>query len=237
MPDSLQKYQHKFTRLRQGVTKYGPAPHKPVLLLAVMDGFESGWISGNRIDISPELVGRFKTIWNHIVTTDHCPLIVQPFFYMRSEKFWHHVAAPGFEEWVAISKNCQSIGVLKRAIQYAVLDHDLFILLSDPVSREVLRQSIVDKYFHDKSRSEFASQSDLFEDLKRNVVEEDPEQYRAEVKRLQAKLDKESFEEERAAARRVERGVEVFVLLRRNGVPPQKPKSTLPHAPCLGVYV
>ncbi len=88
MPTSLQKHQHKFTHLRQGVTKYGPAPHKPVLLLAVTDGFERGWITENRIDLSPELVGRFKSIWNQLVTTDHCPLIVQPFFYMHSEKFW-----------------------------------------------------------------------------------------------------------------------------------------------------
>jgi len=190
----LQKYQHKFTRLRQGVTKYGPAPHKPVLLLAVMDGFDRGWITENRIDLSPELVGRFKSIWNQLVITDHCPLIVQPFFYMRSEKFWHHVAAPGFEEWVKISKNCQSIGVLKRAVQYAVLDHDLFVLLSDPISRGVLRLSILDKYFPD--RSEYSSLPDLFENLKRNVVEEEPEEYRAEIKRLQAMLDKESFEEE-----------------------------------------
>ena len=38
MEKTLQKYLHKLTRLRQGVTPYGPAPHKPVLLLAVLQG-------------------------------------------------------------------------------------------------------------------------------------------------------------------------------------------------------
>jgi len=196
MNSTLQQYQRKLTSLRQGVTKYGPAPHKPVLLLAVMDGFERGLIVGNRIDLSPELVGRFKSIWNQLVTTDHCPLVVQPFFYMRSEKFWHHVPYPGFEEWVAVTKDCQSIGVLKRTVQYAALDTELFLLLSDPVSREVLRQAILNRYFPHSSTNEFISQPDLFENLKRNVVEEDPEKYRAEVLRLQRELDKESFEEE-----------------------------------------
>ena len=196
MPTALQTYQHKFTRLRQGGSKYGPAPHKPVLLLAVMDGFESGLITGNRIELSPQLVGRFKSIWNKLVSTDHCPLIVQPFFYLKSEKFWHHVPVPGFEEWVKITRNCQSIGVLKRAVQYVALDHELFLLFSDPVSREVLRQVVLEKYFPGRSKSEFAPQQDLFEDLKRNVVEEDPAVYRAEVQRLQQELDKEEFEEE-----------------------------------------
>ncbi len=31
MDKALQKYTRKFSKLRQGVTKYGPAPHKPVL--------------------------------------------------------------------------------------------------------------------------------------------------------------------------------------------------------------
>ena len=45
MQSALQKYVHKFSKLRQGVTKYGPAPHKPVLLLAVLQGMEEGWIA------------------------------------------------------------------------------------------------------------------------------------------------------------------------------------------------
>jgi len=31
------------TTLRQGQTKFGLAPHKPVLLLAVVEGFEKGF--------------------------------------------------------------------------------------------------------------------------------------------------------------------------------------------------
>lgn len=75
MANHRQKYIHKLTHLRQGVTAYGPAPHKPVLLLAVFQGLEEGWIIGNRIELSPELVGAFKSIWNSVVITGCSPLI------------------------------------------------------------------------------------------------------------------------------------------------------------------
>jgi hypothetical protein len=33
---------HQLTSLNRGITRYGKAPHKPVLLLAVVEGFEKG---------------------------------------------------------------------------------------------------------------------------------------------------------------------------------------------------
>ena len=132
MDDVLQKYVRKFSKLRQGVTKYGPAPHKPVLLLSVLRGVEQGWIAGNRIELTPELVDTFKSIWRNLVATDHSPLIAQPFFYMRGEKFWHHVPNSGFEGWVKVSRNCQSIGVLQKAVAFVQVDPDLWGLIADP---------------------------------------------------------------------------------------------------------
>lgn len=32
-----------FLKLNRGITQYGKAPHKPVLLLAVIDGLEKGF--------------------------------------------------------------------------------------------------------------------------------------------------------------------------------------------------
>ncbi len=61
---SLQKYIVQFQKLRQGVTKYGKAPHKPVLLLAVIHEIEKGNIRDNRIYLTPELVGTFIETFN-----------------------------------------------------------------------------------------------------------------------------------------------------------------------------
>jgi putative restriction endonuclease len=193
MKDSLQKYLHKFTHLRQGVTKYGPAPHKPVLLLAVMQGMDEGWICGNRIELTPELVGAFKSIWQHVVTTAHSPLISQPFFYLRGEKFWHHIPNPGFEEWVKVTRNCQAIGVLQRTISHVELDPELFALMASSVEREVLRQALLKNYFPGAILSNGISYLD---EVSNQILAESSAEYQAKIKALQETLDKDSYEEE-----------------------------------------
>lgn len=189
----LQKMVHQWTHLRQGVTQYGPAPHKPVLLLAVLQGIEEGWIAENRIELSPELVGAFKTIWSRVVTTAHSPLIAQPFFYMRSEKFWHHIANPGFEEWVKVTRNCQSIGVLQRTISHVQLDPELYALMSSPVERAVLRVALVDRYFPAASLLNGIS---YWQQVSDQILKESSATYRTKIHVLQESLDAASYEEE-----------------------------------------
>jgi putative restriction endonuclease len=49
--ESLKTYISKFQRLKQGNTEYGKAPHKPVLLLAVINQIEKGQITDNRLTL------------------------------------------------------------------------------------------------------------------------------------------------------------------------------------------
>lgn len=42
---TLQKYSQAFTRLKCGGTKYGLAPHKPVLLLSLIELFGKGFVT------------------------------------------------------------------------------------------------------------------------------------------------------------------------------------------------
>lgn len=53
---------HQFTSLRRAPTKYGLAPHKPILLLAVIDGFEKGYLWGKEVSISEELLTSFRRL-------------------------------------------------------------------------------------------------------------------------------------------------------------------------------
>jgi len=81
--ESLTFYRKKFTHLRQGVTKYGKAPHKPILLLTFIQLLEKGEITENKVYISPELVGLFKELFALLVRTEHkadffCRFITYP---------------------------------------------------------------------------------------------------------------------------------------------------------------
>lgn len=68
----LGKYLFQLKRLRRDKNKVrGDAPHKPVLLLAIIEGIENEDIISNRISITPELVLSFKDIWSKIVVTNH----------------------------------------------------------------------------------------------------------------------------------------------------------------------
>ena len=64
---ALSHYASAFRHLHRAKLQGMGAPHKPVLLLAVMDEIEDGTIRENRIFIAAELVARFKDTWSRLV--------------------------------------------------------------------------------------------------------------------------------------------------------------------------
>ena len=76
----LDKYLQMFGNLRtdRGRDRYPEitchrAPHKPFLLLSVMDLIAQGRITQNLIEPSYELVDMFNTYWTAIMPPDHPP--------------------------------------------------------------------------------------------------------------------------------------------------------------------
>jgi putative restriction endonuclease len=131
---------------------HGPAPHKPILLLSVMELIEQGTISENKIPYSPELLDTFRRYWVKMIT-DRRPNAVMPFFYLRSDGFWHLYANPSFEAALKSTDQMRATHSLREMVAFASLDEELFLLLSNKESRELIRQAIIETYFGDK-RSE-----------------------------------------------------------------------------------
>lgn len=142
----IEYYIHCFTRLHRAAVK-GGAPHKPILLLSVIDGIEQRYIPDERIYITPELVALFQSNWKLWVRSDHVMNFALPFYHMSSEPFWKLTTKPGYEIELTSSRSIKSFNALNRAIEYASIDRDLFALLSDLVSRTVLKQSLIENYF------------------------------------------------------------------------------------------
>ena len=86
MDKNLHFYSKAFSRLR--VNK-GMAPHKPILLLSVIELIGQGKIKENQIPLSPELIASFLKYWSQLGTESYRPDIALPFFHMKSGKFWH----------------------------------------------------------------------------------------------------------------------------------------------------
>ena len=190
-------YIRKFSKLRQGVTRYGPAPHKAVLLLSVIQGIEKGYITGNQILVTPMLVSLFKTTWNTLVLTNHVDTFALPFFHLKSERFWHLHVKSGFENWLKGTKSLKSFNQLRIAVDYASLDGELFMLLSSSQTRNQFKQVLLETYFKDSRYNwNLLSGKSYIDDITDMVVNEQPAEYAANIERLEATLDKDSFSEE-----------------------------------------
>ncbi|MGK7906046.1 MAG: hypothetical protein AB4040_02300 [Synechococcus sp.] len=144
--EGLAYYAKKFERLRVD-RSYGVAPHKPILLLSVMELIFKGAIAENRIVLSPILIATFLKYWSYLGTPRHNPDISRPFFHMRSGKFWHLYANSGFGRVIADKLRLKNYSAVKQAISHTYLDEDLFDSLQDNVTNTSLRSVLVSRWF------------------------------------------------------------------------------------------
>ncbi len=141
--DTLEKYVQKIKRLRVD-RAHGVAPHKPLLLLAVIELIERGQIQENKISLSPDLAETFIKYWSKV--TDRKPNIALPFFHLRSDGFWHLHPNTGYEKVLDVADRITAISRLREVIAYVSLDDDLFVLLTDASNREIIRQTLIYVY-------------------------------------------------------------------------------------------
>jgi putative restriction endonuclease len=126
---------------------HGDAPHKPVLLLSLLELVLSGFYPDNKIRVTPELVRTFKSTWESLVTTRHHCNMALPFYHLKSEPFWELIPKSGFEKIMEMKLEMRSLKSLEKALDYAILDPDLFKAMSTPSQNMILRQTILNQYF------------------------------------------------------------------------------------------
>ena len=194
----INKYLKDFKKLNRGYSKgLGRAPHKPILLLSVLQLIESGEIRTNRITISADLLLKFKTIWEQLVETSHVPNFALPFFHLRSEPFWFLVPKPGKNLSLTKSKSIKSFRSLKETFAYAELEKDLFLLLQNPLSHTIFEQFLLDNYFSN-TKSQYSKTAISYQEslITNEILNEPSEIYQQQIKRLRETLEDDEFEEE-----------------------------------------
>jgi putative restriction endonuclease len=121
----------------------GKAPHKPFLLLSILDGIVLGWINSSRIELSDDLIEAFYRYWETVMGSDRKTTIALPFYHLKSEPFWNLKYRAG-EEPLNYSP---SLGVLIERVAYAEMDEDLYALMHSPEGRSAIIHSILVTYF------------------------------------------------------------------------------------------
>lgn len=193
--DRLLHYTHLFMKLRRDY-KFGGAPHKPVLLLAIINLVRNGEITNNRISITFELVLEFKEIWSKIVETPHTANFALPFYHLKSEPFWKLITKAGMEIPITSSNSIRSLSALQETLAFAEIDSDLFLLLKDNESSLILQQIMLEKYFPNTKNNFYHAENSIVSQVKTQILEEDQYQYSERISQLRNQLSVEEFQEE-----------------------------------------
>ena len=146
--DLLADYLRRFSNLHRAALKGGAhAPHKPVLLLALLGEVESGGVRDNVVTLSGPLVARFCAYWEALVPQARSSRgIVYPFRYLIYEGFWELLRN---EKKLTPDDlgHPTSIGQLNAVIDYGRFAPDLWMLLQDPFSLSRLKEQLISTYF------------------------------------------------------------------------------------------
>lgn len=121
------------------------APHKPLLLLSIMDLITQGQITKNFIEPSFELVDTFNRYYSSIMPVGSVTSMAYPFSRLKTDGFWQQIPKDGYD--ADIEYNVKSMNRLREIYFGAKLDDNLFQYMCDPESRERLRAVLVTTYF------------------------------------------------------------------------------------------
>ena len=178
-------------------TKFGKAPHKPVLLLAVIESFENGEISENWIPVNDILLQRFYDLWKLLVTTGNVPNFSLPFYHLKNEKgnFWELITLPGKEIPTTKSKSIKSFRALTDTVLAAKLSDEMFQAFSNPVEREVIKNAILEKYFGIKNQQQIKQEVRYSEIVKTEILYDPEANYSRKVIRQISEVPAEVREE------------------------------------------
>src|SRR4051812_19009278 len=87
--DIAETWYGKISSLRVDRTRGEPAPHKPLLLMAVFDMMETGELKEPILQLTPELAFRFSVYGSVVAHRRSQVLFVGfPFYHLGSDRFW-----------------------------------------------------------------------------------------------------------------------------------------------------
>ena len=161
--DKLPHFESLFKDLNENKEEYGYAPHKPILLLVVINLFENGF-SNRNIPITDALRIEFKAYVkefqkDHIISSNAGNEILQPLKSLSKDsfKFWQ------FERNSGESLDTKAIpggwGEFKKSVEYLAINKNLASLLINPETRKKLKGCLFkSKAFKDAEKAKLTVQ-------------------------------------------------------------------------------
>ena len=142
----------------------GKAPHKPLLLLAIMDMITRSEITSRFISVAGELTelnALFTAYWRRLMPATQTSSIAFPFARLHSEPFWELVPVPGHQITPAAINAAKTVSRLRKLALGANIDETLFIFMTRTESRARLAEVLLQKHFSDEGRQLLEAELDL----------------------------------------------------------------------------
>ena len=163
-----EQYAEQFRQLRKDknqnrypVSTKHAAPHKPFLLLSVLDLFAEETLDENVIKLDPRLLDLFNDYWDLFMPEQRRGNIALPFYHLSSEGFWHLIPASGSEKVLEVGRRLRTIRQLKDHTQGARLDEELYALLFEEQPRDILRTTLIEHHFAESVHDDLVEQSSI----------------------------------------------------------------------------
>lgn len=193
---NLSYYCSKFVQLRRDF-KNGGAPHKPILMISLIQAFQNGLYSTSEIQILPELVGLFKSNWQSLVETNHQCLFTLPFYHMSTEPFWKLEPNRGCELWIMSKGPMRSFSNLTTAVRCAKIDEELKEMLLKKEESQILLHCLLNNYFPKANSSVLAvADSSYLSEIRTQILKDSEKEYLKRLTQIRNELDNEGFQEE-----------------------------------------
>jgi putative restriction endonuclease len=131
----------RISKLNVYKAKGGPAPHKPLLFLVLLEMAEQGLLPEKTFHLTPDLSFRFDSYWAIVAhRRTQRPDVRFPFHHLESDGFWSALTEAG-----APSPDF-------RLTRYAELDGRFLDCMKEATWRERARRLLIAKYFEPAER-------------------------------------------------------------------------------------
>lgn len=128
-------------------TKY-LAPHKPLLVLSVLDEYLANPQRSGVVEPKPQLEERFERYWRAVFGLSRRTTMALPFYHLKNDGFWRLVPHSGREAFVdSAARIRKSTAALREFIQCAEIDNAFYRFVSDPQWTGHLRSVLITTYF------------------------------------------------------------------------------------------
>ena len=148
----------------------GSYPHKPCLLLTVLDMAEAGMLQENRVTYTPWLTENFTGYFDVVKSEQQHARAYEPFVHISHEGIWTLVAKSGCEEEARRKRSIGSTSKswVQKHVAHAQIGLDFANRIRMPTYRDALRQEIVDTFFANHRHALYS----LFKDRERSLKHE-----------------------------------------------------------------